>query len=125
MKARPRGIIEAGVLHLERRGLILRESCYNVVTRAPTVDTALVVPDSKRERGVHTRHALLGSRGALDSRRTGHRGSTVPIGPPLALVARRGPELACSTPPRPVNGERGQDRADALGWGVLRPPQPT
>src|SRR5215211_6290354 len=26
--------------------------------------------------------------------------------------------------PRPANGD-GQDRAHALGWGVLRPPQPT
>jgi hypothetical protein len=48
-----KGIIEAGVLHLERRGLILRESCYNVVTRAPTVGNDSVVPDSKRERGGH------------------------------------------------------------------------
>ena len=46
----------AGVLHLaslQRRGLIVREDCYNVVTRAPTVGNDCVVPDSKRERGVH------------------------------------------------------------------------
>jgi hypothetical protein len=36
---------------LQRRALILRESCYNVVTRASTVGNDSVVPDSKRERG--------------------------------------------------------------------------
>ena len=48
--------IVAGVLHLaslQRGSLILREDCYNVVTRAPTVGNDSVVPDSKRERGVH------------------------------------------------------------------------
>ena len=45
--------IVAGVLHLaslQRGSLILREDCYNVVTRAPTVGNDSVVPDSKRER---------------------------------------------------------------------------
>ena len=54
--------IEARVLHLaslQRRSLILREDCYNVVTRAPTVGNDLVVPDSKRERGVHARAMLF------------------------------------------------------------------
>jgi hypothetical protein len=97
-----------GVSHLvQRRGLILREDCYNVVTRAPTVGNDSVVPDSKRERGVHARYALLGTRSAGGGRRPGHCVGAVPIGPPLAKAARRGPGLACSTPPRPVNGERG------------------
>ena len=55
--------VEAGVLHLaslQRGRLILRESCYNVVTRASTVGNDSVVPDSKRERGGHARYALLG-----------------------------------------------------------------
>ena len=39
--------------------LILREDCYNVVTPAPTVGNDSVVPDSKREKGVHARYALL------------------------------------------------------------------
>jgi hypothetical protein len=49
-----RDSIKAGVLHLaslQRGSLILREDCYNVVTRAPTVGNDSVVPDSKRERG--------------------------------------------------------------------------
>jgi hypothetical protein len=53
-KSAAKGIIEAGVLHLtslQRGSLILRQSCYNVVTRAPTVGNDCVVPDSKRERG--------------------------------------------------------------------------
>jgi hypothetical protein len=55
-------IIEAGVLHLaslQQRDLILREDCYNVVTRAPTVGNDCVVPDSKREKGVHARAMLF------------------------------------------------------------------
>ena len=108
-------IIEAGILHLaslQCRGLILREDCYNVVTRAPTVSNDSVVPDSKRERGVHARYALLGTRSAGGGRRPGDRLGAVPISPPLALAASRGPGLACSTPPRPVNGERG------TGWST-------
>ena len=57
--------IKAGVLHLaslQRGSLILREDCYNVVTTAPTVGNDSVVPDSKREWGVHARYALLGTR---------------------------------------------------------------
>jgi hypothetical protein len=61
----------------QRRGLFLRESCYNVVTRAPTVGR----PD--------------------------HCVGAVPVGPPLALAASRGPGLAHSRLPRPANGERG------------------
>src|SRR5215217_4994724 len=67
------GIVEAGVLHLaslQRRGsLILREDCYNVVTKAPTLGNNAVVPESKRERGVHARYALLGTRSAGGGRR--------------------------------------------------------
>ena len=51
-----------GVLHLaslQRGSLILREDCYNVVTQAPTVGNDSVVPDSKRERGVHARAMLF------------------------------------------------------------------
>jgi hypothetical protein len=62
-----KGIIEAWVLHLaslQRSALILRENYYNVVTPAPTVGTDSVVPDSKRERGVHARYAFLGTRSA-------------------------------------------------------------
>jgi len=57
-----KGIIEAGILHLaslQRSALILREDCYNAVTRAPTVGNDPVVPDSKRERGVHARAMLF------------------------------------------------------------------
>jgi hypothetical protein len=90
-----KGIIEAEVLHLtslQRGSLILREDCYNVVTPAPTVGNDSVVPDSKRERGVHARYALLGTRSAGGGRRPGDRLGAVPIGPPLvALAASRGP----------------------------------
>src|SRR5829696_7635430 len=88
--------IEAGLLHLaslQRGTLILREDCYNVVTRASTVGNDLVVPDSKREKGVHARYALLGTRSAGGGRRPGHCVGAVPIGPPLALAARCGPGL--------------------------------
>jgi len=54
--------IEAGVLHLaslQRGSLILREDCYNAVTRAATVGNDSVVPDGKRERGVHARAMLF------------------------------------------------------------------
>jgi hypothetical protein len=54
--------IEAGIVHpasLQRVSLILREDCYNVVTKAPTLGNNLVVPDSKRERGVHARAMLF------------------------------------------------------------------
>src|SRR5215208_8531585 len=54
--------IVAGVLHLaslQRSALILREDSYNVVTRAPALGNNLVVPDSKRERGVHARAMLF------------------------------------------------------------------
>src|SRR5215216_895893 len=53
-----RGSIKAGVLHLaslQRGSLVLREDCYNAVTRAATVGNDSVVPDGKRERGVHAR----------------------------------------------------------------------
>jgi hypothetical protein len=88
--------MKAGVLHLaslQRGSLILREDCYNVVTCAPTVGNDLVVPDSKRERGVHARYALLGTRAAGGGRRPGHCVGAVPIGPPLALAASHGPGL--------------------------------
>ena len=98
-KRRPRGrmgppsaaedSIEAGLLHLaslQRGTLILRESCLNVVTRAPTLGNDLVVPDSKREKGVHARYALLGSRSAGGSKRPGSRLGVVSVGPPLALA---------------------------------------
>jgi hypothetical protein len=42
-----------------RGSLILREDCYNVVTRAPAVGNNAVVPDSKREKGVHARAMLF------------------------------------------------------------------
>jgi hypothetical protein len=102
--------MEAGVLHLAslRRGsLILRESSYNVVTPAPTVGNDSVVPDSKRERGVHARYALLGTGSAGGGRRPGDCLGAVPIGPPLALAARCGPGLTHRRLPRPANGERG------------------
>ena len=91
-KGAARGIIEAGIIHLaslQRGNLILREDCYNVVTRAPTVGKDSVVPDSKRERGVHALYALLGTRSAGGGRRPGDRLGAVRIGPPLALAARR------------------------------------
>src|ERR687898_2472894 len=92
---------------LQRGSLILREDCYNVVTRAPTVGNDLLVPDSKRERGGHARYALLGTRSAGGGWRPRDRLGTVPIGPPLALAASHGPGLTHPTLPRPVNGERG------------------
>jgi hypothetical protein len=49
-----------------------------------------VVPDSKRERGVHALYAFLGTRSAGGGRRPGDRLGAVPIGPPLALAASRG-----------------------------------
>src|SRR5215207_5677563 len=109
-KARPRTLVEAGIIHLaslQRGRLVLREDCYNVVTRAPTVGNDSVVPDSKRERGVHARYALLGTRSAGGGRRPGDRLGAVPVGPPLALAARCGPGLTHRKLPRPVNGERG------------------
>src|SRR5215212_6044380 len=99
-----KGIIKAGVLHLaslQRGSLILREDCYNVVTRAPTVGNDCVVPDSKRERGVHALYALLGTRSAGGGRSPGDRLGAVPIGPPLALAASRGPGLTHQRLPQP------------------------
>jgi len=95
-KSAVKGIIKAGVLRLDslqRGSLNLREDCYNVVTRAPTVGNDCVVPDSKRERGVHARYALLGTRSAGGGRRPGHCVGAVLVGPPLALAARCGPGL--------------------------------
>src|SRR5215217_51130 len=46
--------IEAGVLHLaslQRGSLILRESCYNVVTRAPNVGNDSLLYPTASERG--------------------------------------------------------------------------
>jgi hypothetical protein len=71
------------------------------------VGNDLLVPDSKRERGgmlamlfwVLAALAVVGALAIV--------WGLVPIGPPLALAARCGPGLACSTPPRPVNGGRG------------------
>jgi hypothetical protein len=88
--------IEAGIIHgasLQQGSLILREDCYNVVTPAPTVGNDSVVPDSKREKGVHDLYALLGTRSAGGGRRPGDRLGAVPVGPPLALAASRGPGL--------------------------------
>src|SRR5215216_7797391 len=114
-KSAARGIIEAGVLHLaslQRGSLILREDCYNVVTRAPTVGNDSVVPDSKRERGVHAHYALLGTRSAGDGRRPGDRLGAVPIGPPLALAASRGPGLACPAEDSPARKWRAMRRIE-------------
>src|SRR5215218_7533627 len=108
--ARPSHSIEAGIIHLaslQRGSLILREDCYNVVTRAPTVGNDSVVPDSKRERGVHARYALLVTRSAGGGRRPSDcLGGAVPIGPPLALAASHGPGLTHRRLPRPANVER-------------------
>src|SRR5918999_1287838 len=89
------------VRSLQRRIKFLREDCYNVVTRAPTVGNDSVVPDSKRERGVHARYALLGTRSAGGGRRPGDRWGAVPIGPPLALAASHGPGLTHGRLPGP------------------------
>jgi hypothetical protein len=98
-----------GVSHLaQRRGLILRESCYDIVTKAPTVGNDLVVPNSKRERGVHARYALLGSRSAGGGRRPSDRLGAVPIGPPLALAASRGPGFG----PSPARKWRARGRIE-------------
>src|SRR5215208_3322309 len=48
-----KGFVEAGVLHLvslQRGSLILREDCYNVVTRAPTVGNDCVLYPTASER---------------------------------------------------------------------------
>src|SRR5829696_4819026 len=66
-KQRGQGHYKGWSIHLaslQRGSLILREDCYNVVTPAPPVGNDSVVPDSKRERGVHARYALLGTRSA-------------------------------------------------------------
>jgi hypothetical protein len=126
LKSAAKGIIVAGVLHLaslQRGSLILREDCYTVVTRAPTVGNDLVVPDSKRE-GRHARYALLGTRSAGGGRRPGDRLGAVPIGPPLALAARCGPGLTLRRLPRPVNGERWVGLSGSSGMGS-RPSAPT
>src|SRR5215217_4880090 len=91
---------------LQRGSVILREDCYNVVTKAPTLGNDSVVPDGKRERGVHARYALLGTRSAGGGRSPGDRLGAVPVGPPLALAARCGPGLTHERIPRPANGER-------------------
>src|SRR5215213_3197037 len=102
--------IEAGVLHLaslQRGSLTLREDCYNVVTCPPTVGNDLLVPDSKRERGVHARYALLGTRSAGGGRCPHDRLGAVPFGPPLALAGSYGPGNGTHGRfPRPANGER-------------------
>src|SRR5215212_1326909 len=89
-----------------------REDCYNVVTRAPTVGNDSVVPDSKRERGVHARYALLGTRSAGGGRRPGDRLGAVPIGPPLALAASHGPGLACPAEDSPARKWRAMGRIE-------------
>ena len=69
---------------------------------SPTVGNDSVVPDSKRERGVHARYALLlGTRTAGGGRRPGDRLGAVPIGPSLALAASRGPGLSHGRLPGP------------------------
>ena len=68
---------------------------------SPTVGNDSVVPASKRERGVHARYALLGTRSAGGGRRPGDRLGAVPIGPPLALAASRGPGLSHGRLPGP------------------------
>src|ERR687890_111283 len=108
-KSAARDSIKAGVLHLaslQLGSLIFRESCYNVVTCAPTVGNDSVVPDSKRELGGHARYALLGTGSAGGGRRPGHCVGAVPVGPPLALAARSGPGLAHRRLPRPAHVER-------------------
>jgi hypothetical protein len=120
--------MKAGVLHLaslQRGSLILREDCYNVVTRAPTVGNDCVVPDSKRERGGHARYALLGTRSAGGGRRPGHRLGIVPIGAPLALAASRGPGLTYSTFPARKWRARGRIEHTLLdGEFSVRPNRP-
>src|SRR5215213_5580787 len=117
-KCAAKGIIKAGVLHLaslQRGSLILREDCYNVVTRAPTVGNDAAVPGSKRERGVHARYALLGTRSAGGGRCPGDRLGAVPISLPLALAARCGPGgYHAKVLPGPKMASEGQDRAHAL-----------
>ena len=95
-KKRGQGQYKGWDLHLaslQPGSLILREDCYNVVTQALTVGNDLVVPDSKRERGVHARYALLGTRSAGGGRRPGYCVGAVPVGPLLALAASHGPGL--------------------------------
>jgi hypothetical protein len=113
-------IIEAGIIHLaslQRGSLILREDCHNVVTTAPTVGTDSVLPDSKRERGVHARYALLGTRSSGGGWRPGDRLGVVPIGAPLALAAGRGPGLTHSTFPARQRRARGRIEHTPLDEG--------
>ena len=87
--------------------LILREGIATTLLqeRLPWVTMLLYPTASKRGRRACSRYALLGTRRAGDGRRPGDRLGTVPIGPPLALVASRGPGLTHRRP-RPVNVER-------------------
>src|SRR5215213_8181783 len=103
--------IKAGVLHLaslQRGSLILAQIATTLLQeRLPWV-TIVLYPTASESWGVHARYALLGTRSAGGGRRPGDRLGDVPIGPPLALAASRGPGgLTRESPPRPVNDERG------------------
>jgi hypothetical protein len=87
------------------------------------VGNDLLVPDSKRERGVHARYALLGTRSAGGGRRPGDRLRAVPIGPPLALAASRGPGFG----PSPARKWRARGRIEHTlldGEFSVRPNRP-
>src|SRR5215217_1835236 len=71
---------------------------------------------------MHTSYALLGSRGALGSSRPGHCGRPVPIGPPLALAASRGPGLTHSTSPARKWRARGRTEHTLLDGDYGRRP---
>jgi hypothetical protein len=44
------------------------------------------VADRERWEKVHTSYALLGTRSAFDTKRSGYRLGVLPVGPPLALA---------------------------------------
>src|SRR5215218_7492008 len=110
-----RGSIKAWVLHLEHSEGVLsfaRIATTLLHERLPWVTILCCTRQQARERGVHARYALLGTRNAGGGRRPGDRLGAVPVGPPLALAASHGPGLTRERPPRPVNKWRAMGRIE-------------
>jgi hypothetical protein len=88
-----KGIIEAGVSHLEHSENVLsfaRIATTLLQERLPWVTILCCTRQQARE-GRHARYALLGTRSAGGGRRPSDRLGAVPFGPPLALAASHGP----------------------------------
>jgi hypothetical protein len=98
-----------GVSHLAQRGVICfaRIATTLLHERLPWVTTLCCTRQQAREGSACSRYALLGTGSAGGGRHPSDRLRAVPIGPPLALAASRGPGLTHPTLPRSVNGERG------------------